>query len=65
MPNWCNNFLTITGEEVKLNKIKFLLESSKKNNHGIFITLVGLPEGITPKQPFLEKDFRGLLNADY
>ena len=50
MPNWCNNVLTITGEDVKLNKIKFLLESSKTSGHGMFITLVGLPEGITPEQ---------------
>ena len=50
MPNWCNNFLTITGEEDKLKKIKFLLESTKNTNKGMFITLVGLPEGITPEQ---------------
>ena len=41
MPNWCNNFLTITGEEVQLNKIKYLLEETKETNQGMFITLVG------------------------
>ena len=55
MPNWCNNFLTITGEEVQLNKIKYLLEETKETNQGMFITLVGLPEGITPEQH--EKDW--------
>ena len=55
MPNWCNNFLTITGEEVQLNKIKYLLEETKETEQGMFITLVGLPEGITPEQH--EKDW--------
>ena len=50
MPNWCNNFLTISGEEVQLKKIKYLLEESTKEKQGMFITLVGLPEGITPEQ---------------
>jgi len=50
MPNWCNNVLTITGDKVQLDKIKYLLEESAKEKQGMFITLVGLPEGITPEE---------------
>jgi hypothetical protein len=50
MPNWCNNVLTITGDKVQLDKIKYLLEESAKEERGMFITLVGIPEGITPEE---------------
>ena len=51
MPNWCNNFITITGDEVKIKKIGQLIEFSKKEGEGgLFMTLVGLPEGITPAE---------------
>lgn len=42
MPNWCSNYITISGEGVK--KIKFLLEGIENKDDcspGVFMTLVG------------------------
>ena len=46
MPNWCNNYITITGDKPQLEKIHFL--ASNRGEDGLFVTLVGLPEGMTP-----------------
>lgn len=51
MPNWCNNYITITGDADKIKKIGQLIELSKREGEGgLFMTLVGIPEGITPAQ---------------
>ena len=51
MPNWCNNYITITGDEDKIKKIGQLIELSKREGEGgLFMTLIGLPEGITPAE---------------
>jgi hypothetical protein len=49
MPNWCNNHLTITGDNENLDRIKFYLEDieSKDNTSpGIFMALVGRDKSI-------------------
>ena len=54
MPNWCNNFIRITGDEDKIKKIAKLIKQSQKSegddSSGLFITLVGLPEGMSPDE---------------
>jgi hypothetical protein len=44
MPNWCNNGINIVGDEEKIKAIYKTVESLDKNQ-GLFMTLVGLPEG--------------------
>ena len=63
MPNWCGNYLTISGEGVK--KIKFLLESveDKENGPGVFMTLVGRDKSMTLQQYESEGWYQS--NIDY
>ena len=50
MANNCYNNITITGESEQIEKIRYLMESTRGTDDGIFITLVGLPEGMTPTE---------------
>jgi hypothetical protein len=49
MPNWCSNFITITGEADKLESIKHIIRESAETKRGVFVSLVGLPPNITPE----------------
>ena len=50
MPNWCSNFIRITGDKDKIENIKRLIELSRNEDEypGLFTTLVGIPEGMSP-----------------
>jgi len=54
MPNWCQNEITITGEienvQKLIDKVNAFLETPeemRKPHQGLFLTLIGLPEGVT------------------
>jgi hypothetical protein len=49
MPNWCDNYIQITGEKKNLDKIKFFIRECAKEQSGLFSTLVGLPPNATPE----------------
>ena len=49
MPNWCSNWIVISGDEKKIKTIKFALQSLKdnKDDNGIFKALIGTKPGIS------------------
>lgn len=54
MPNWCQNEITISGEienvQKLVDKVNAFLETPeemRKPHQGLFLTLIGLPEGVT------------------
>ena len=52
MPNWCYNYLKITGSKESIKPIADILEQEieKKENGHLFIPLVGMDEDMTPEQ---------------
>ena len=46
MPNWCSNYITITGSKTAIKKIKTKLDKIQ-NEGGVFETLVGIKPEIT------------------
>ena len=51
MPNWCQNYIRITGDADSIKRITQLIKmSDDENGAGVFTTLVGLPEGMTPAE---------------
>lgn len=51
MPNWCSNWIVITGEEKPIKKITTLLENIKdKSESNVFKTLIGFDKSLTPEQ---------------
>ena len=51
MPNWCSNYITMKGDKEKIERIRQIIDISiQSEDSGLFITLVGLPEGMTPSQ---------------
>jgi hypothetical protein len=49
MPNWCDNFISITGDKDKLDMIKHIIKNCAETKQGVFVSLVGLPPDITPE----------------
>lgn len=47
MPNWCENYITISGDKSNIDKIKFIIKDCAETKRGIFVSLVGLPPNIT------------------
>lgn len=51
MPNWCSNYITISGDEKIIRKLVFALESiEKKNEANVFKTLVGRKPDLTEEE---------------
>ncbi len=47
MPNWCTNWIEISGSEESIQKIKETMESIENSSEpNLFMTLVGIPEGV-------------------
>jgi hypothetical protein len=49
MPNWCDNFITITGDKEKIDGIKHIIRECAVTKQGVFVSLVGLPPDVTPE----------------
>ncbi len=49
MPNWCSNYITITGSKTAIKKIKTKLNKIQKEG-GVFETLVGVEPEITKEE---------------
>lgn len=49
MPNWCDNYIRITGDGDKLNAIKHIIKECAETKKGVFVSLVGLPPDVTPE----------------
>ena len=48
MPNWCDNWITISGDKNKIKLIQNVLEDIKdKDEANIFMTLIGISRGLT------------------
>lgn len=51
MPNWCSNYITISGDEKIIRKLVFALESIEKKDEGnVFKTLVGRKPDLTEEE---------------
>jgi hypothetical protein len=47
MPNWCSNWIEITGSKESIQKIKETMETIEKSDEpNLFMTLVGVPDGV-------------------
>ena len=48
MPNWCTNWIEISGDKESIQKIKEKMESIENSQDAnLFMTLVGIPEDVT------------------
>jgi hypothetical protein len=48
MPNWCTNWIEISGDKESIQKIKEKMESIENSQDGnLFMTLVGIPDEVT------------------
>jgi len=52
MPNWCSNYLIITGESKKIAKIKRIITAAQADtpDAGLFETLIGKKPGLTQEE---------------
>lgn len=51
MPNWCSNYITISGNERTINVIKSALDGIEdKTKSNVFETLIGIPPDITKEE---------------
>ena len=52
MPNWCSNYLIITGESKKIAKIKRIITAAQADtpDTGLFETLIGKKPGLTQEE---------------
>jgi hypothetical protein len=51
MPNWCNNFITITGDEKQIRLLTRVLNSiENKNDSNLFMTLVGTSPDVSMEE---------------
>ena len=53
MPNWCSNYIKITGSKTAISKIKKKIESINENDEkhtGVFQTLVGIDPSSTQEE---------------
>lgn len=55
MPNWCSNWIEISGSEESIQKIKQTMESIENpDESNLFMTLVGVPEGVDYEKNWYE-----------
>jgi hypothetical protein len=55
MPNWCSNWIEITGSKESIQKIKETMETIEKSDEpNLFMTLVGVPDGVDYKNDWYD-----------
>lgn len=55
MPNWCSNWIEVSGSKESIQKIKQTMESIEKpEDSNLFMTLIGIPENVDYKNDWYD-----------